>query len=118
MIGMKLCDKCGFRHGGGHCCIDIYQQLGHTKGPSVAKKVLLAFVVPLLVFTGSLILTSSLLSAWLAEGSTKSFFTFLLALAVTAVCVQFIRVLTRKRINAEHNEEKVNENSFLKGQRK
>lgn len=100
MIG-KLCDKCGYRHGGGRCCIDIYQQLGRTKGPSVARKVLLAFMVPLLVFTGSLILTCGLLSAWLREGSAKSFFTFVAALAMTALCVQLIRIFTRKEVKTE-----------------
>ncbi len=118
MIGIKHCDKCGFRHGGGHCCIDIYQQLGHAEGPSVARKVLLAFVVPLLVFTGSLILTSGLLSAWLAEGSTKSFITFLIALAVTAACVQLIRVLTRKEIETKDSVQKSKAGQFSKGQEK
>ena len=52
---MNPCEKCGYRHGRGRCCIDIYQQLGRTEGPSILGKVLLAFVLPILVFTGSVI---------------------------------------------------------------
>jgi len=118
MIGLNICNKCGFRHGGGHCCIDIYQQLGHTRGPSVVKKVLLAFVVPLLVFTGSLILTGGLLSAWLSEGSMKSFITFLIALAVTAACVQLIRIFTREEIKTKDNIQETPKGQFSKGERK
>ena len=103
MIGMKLCDKCGYRHGRGYCCIDIYQQLGQTKGPSVVGKVLLAFVLPLLLFIGSLILAEYLLSAFMTEGSRKTFIAFLAALVVTFVFVQLIRIFTRKPVNTENN---------------
>jgi hypothetical protein len=106
MIGMKLCDKCGYRHGHGHCCIGIYQQIGQTKGPSVVGKVLLAFVLPLLVFIGSLVLAEYLLSALMSEGGVKTFFAFLAALAATVVFVQLIRIFTRKPINTENNTNK------------
>lgn len=106
MIGMKLCGKCGYRHGRGHCCIDIYQQLGQTKGPSVVGKVLLAFGVPLLLFIGSLILAEYLLSAFMTEGAMKTFIAFLAALVVSIVFVQLIRILTRKPISMEDNMNK------------
>lgn len=98
---MKLCDKCGYRHGRGRCCIDIYQQLGQAKGPSVVGKVLLAFVLPLLVFIGSLILATHILSIFMAEGGLNSFFAFLVALVMTIVFVQLIRICTRKPITTD-----------------
>jgi len=106
MIGMKLCDKCGYRHGHGHCCIDIYQQLGQTKGPSVAGRVLLAFVLPLLVFIGSLVLAEYLLSALMSEGGVKTPSAFLAALAATVIFVQLIRIFTRKPINTRNDANK------------
>lgn len=107
MIGMKLCDKCGYRHGGGHCCIDIYQQIGQAKGPSVMGKVLLAFVLPVFVFIGSLILAEYLLSAVITEGGWKTFIAFAASLVVTIVFVQLIRIFTRKPINIENKSSNV-----------
>jgi hypothetical protein len=112
LIGMKLCDKCGYRHGHGRCCIDIYQQLGQAKGPSVAGKALLAFVLPLLLFIGSLILAEYILSAFMAEGASRTFVAFLAALVVTIIFVQLVRIFTQKPINTENKQE--NMNGFLK----
>ena len=101
MMNMKLCDKCGYRHSRGRCCIDIYQQLGKTKGPSVVGKVLLAFIVPLLVFITSLILAAYILSIFMAEEGTNSFLALLIALAVTVIIVRIIRICTRKPVTTD-----------------
>ncbi len=101
MMGMKICDESGYRHGRGRCCIDIYQQLGQTKGPSVAGKVFLAFVLPLLVFIISLMLAGYILSVFVIKDSIRTFFAFLIAVVVTIVFVQFIRKFTRKPINTK-----------------
>lgn len=98
---MKICDKCGYKHASGRCCIDIYQQLGQTKGPSVLGKVFLAFVFPLLVFIGSLVGVEYLLTDFITEGGGKTFIAFLAALVVTIVFVQLIRIFTRKSISVE-----------------
>jgi hypothetical protein len=100
-MSMKLCESCGYRHGRGRCCIDIYQQLGQTKGPSVVGQVFLAFVLPLLVFIASLVLAGYLLSIFLDESGISAFFAFLIAVALTIVFVQLIRVFTRKPIDTE-----------------
>lgn len=99
MLGFKHCQKCGYWHGGGRCCIDIYQQLGQIKGPSIVGVVLLAFVVPLFVFIGSLILVDYLLSAFMAESGLRTFSAFAAAVAITVIFVQLVRVFTRKPIN-------------------
>jgi hypothetical protein len=105
MIGTKLCDKCGYRHGRGYCCIDIYQQLGRARGPSVFGMVILAFVLPLLLFICCLVLTAYLLSAFMTSDGLRTFFAFLAALVVTLIFVQLIRICTRKPI---HNENDMN----------
>ena len=104
---MKLCENCGYRHGRGRCCIDIYQQLGRTKGPSVVGMVLLAFVLPLLVFIASLVLAGYVLSIFMAESGIHTLLAFLIAIALTIVFVQLIRVFTRKPIDTE-NKNKAN----------
>jgi hypothetical protein len=103
---MKLCENCGYRHRTGHCCIDIYQQLGRTKGPSVVGKVLLAFVLPLLVFIASLVLADYVLSIFLAESGISTLFAFLIAVALTVIFVQLIRIFTRKLIDTENKANK------------
>ena len=104
IIAMKICDKCGYKHGSGRCCIDIYQQLGRTKGPSVAGKVFLAFVLPLLVFISSLIVTGYLLTGLMAESGGKTFIAFLVALVVTVVFVQLIRIFTKKPVDMKNEK--------------
>jgi hypothetical protein len=104
MMGMKLCENCGYRHSRGRCCIDIYQQLGQSKGPSIVGKVLLAFVLPLLVFIASLVLAGYLLSIFINESRTSTFYAFLIAAALTIVFVQLIRILTRKPIDTENKK--------------
>jgi chromate transport protein ChrA len=96
MMGMKVCENCGYQHSRGRCCIDIYQQLGQTKGPSVISKVLLAFVLPLLIFMISLILASYILSIFKIEDYTKTLFSFVAALTTAVVFVLLIWVFRRQ----------------------
>lgn len=107
MINVNPCEKCGYRHGRGNCCIDVYQRLGQKKGPSVAGKVLLAFALPVLVFIGTLIVAEYLLSVLMNEGGLKTFIAFLAALSATLVCVRLIRIITRKPVNVESKRDKV-----------
>ena len=100
-MSMKPCENCGYRHVRGRCCIDIYQQLGHTKGPSIVGKVFLAFVLPLLVFIAGLVLAGYVLSVFLADSSINTLLSFLIAIALTVIFVQLIRVFTRKPIDTE-----------------
>jgi hypothetical protein len=107
MTGMKLCDKCGYRHGYGRCCIDIYQQLSRTKGPSIVGKVLLAFVLPVLVFIGCMILTDYLLSTFMTQEGAKTAIVFLASIATTITFVQLVRVFTRKPVNLESKQNSI-----------
>ena len=96
MMSVKLCENCDYRHSRGNCCMDIYQRLGQTKGPSVVSKVLLAFLLPLLMFITSLVLASYILSIFKIEDYMKTLSSFLTALAVTFIFVLLIRVFNRK----------------------
>jgi hypothetical protein len=101
MMSMKLCGNCDYRHSRGNCCMDIYQRLGQTKGPSVVSKVLLAFLLPLLMFIISLVLASYILSIFKIEDYRKTLSLFLIALAVTVIFVLLIRVFNRKHGKSE-----------------
>lgn len=107
MISLKLCEKCGYRHGHGRCCIDIYQQIGQTKGPSVIGKVILAFVLPILVFIICLIGVEHLLDG-LTTGGITIILSFLISLSATIIFVQLIRIFSRKPVKINkvegHNE--------------
>jgi uncharacterized membrane protein len=104
MMDMKVCENCGYRRSRKNCCMDIYQRLGQTKGPSIVGKVLLAFVLPLLVFIGSLVLAGYLLSIFINESRMSALYAFLIAAVLTIVFVQLIRILTRKPIDAENKK--------------
>ena len=46
MAQEQFCQNCGQRHN----CQEIYRQLGHSQGPSVALKAAIAFLLPIVVF--------------------------------------------------------------------
>jgi len=94
---MKLCEKCGNQNNNGHCYMDIYNELGQTKGPSVTGNVLLVFGMPALIFIGSMVLSEYLLSAYIPEGNLKTIFTFLSALVITFVFVRLILIKNTKK---------------------
>jgi DeoR/GlpR family transcriptional regulator of sugar metabolism len=50
MIQQEFCQICHHKHD----CRQIYRQLGHAACPSVVRKVVIAFLLPLLVFIISL----------------------------------------------------------------
>ncbi len=97
---MSQCDKCGFRHGQGPCCIDIYQQLGNRKGPPILSQVLLAFVLPVFIFVCGLALMNYVLSFFMSSSGLRTFLVFIFAVVITLIFVQLIRVCTRKPINS------------------
>ena len=104
---MKLCDKCGYCHGYGRCCINIYQQLGQTKGSSIAGEVLLAFILPAFVFIGFMNLIDYLLPTFMAHGGIKTATVFFASIAATMVSVQLVRIFTRKPVDTESKVNKV-----------
>ena len=78
MVLAKSCDGCNQSHD----CKKIYEQLSHAGGPSVARKVSIAFALPIVLFVAGLAAFDYLLRAWLAE-PYQTPVAFVLALAVT-----------------------------------
>jgi len=95
MVQAQTCDRCSEAHD----CQQIYRKLGRAEGPSIAGKVLVAFALPILVFTACLGGFGSVLRGRLAEPYHTPV-VFLLALVITAGSVlaasAFVKRLQRE----------------------
>jgi len=89
MTQQELCQQCNQRRN----CGQVYERLGKTEGPSVVKKVVLAFLLPLVVFVASLAVFERVLLAVVSAGKTRSALSFALALLLTFVCVLLAKVI-------------------------
>lgn len=94
MAEPKPCQECGQKHK----CQDIYQQLGKAQSPSVAFKVVVAFLLPLLIFIVSLAAFEAILTRITDVKGLRVALDFLLALSVTLATMLIIKVVS-KRLN-------------------
>lgn len=95
----KTCSQCGHKSR----CSQLYEKMGHTKGPNVAWKVTTAFLVPILVFIGSLAGATRLLEGKI-EGRVLTLATFSIAAAVTLAVMVFIRAIRRRGSKSKMND--------------
>jgi hypothetical protein len=92
MNQQKLCQDCNQKHD----CQELYQQLGHAKGPSVALKAVIAFLLPLAVFIGTLAVFETFSDQTLNAGHLHILLGVLLAVSATLAVVISIKVINRK----------------------
>jgi len=92
MVQQDLCRQCNQRHD----CEKVYEQLGKFDGPSVVRKVVLAFLMPLVVFTVSLAIFEKIFSTLLNDGQFQSAISFVSAFLLTFVCVLMTRLISVK----------------------
>ena len=94
MLGLTRFHQCGSRHGNGPRCMDIYQQLDQSEGPSIVGKIVLAFVLPMMIFVVALVVVSFLLpTAW--SGDAKAIVSTLVALCTAVAWVRITHIITR-----------------------
>ncbi|MHC4062482.1 MAG: SoxR reducing system RseC family protein [Planctomycetota bacterium] len=94
MQGDDFCQGCNQKDS----CQEAYRRLGSVRGPSILGKVVLAFLLPMLVFIGSLAVFQKIAAkAAMAEGAQTTL-SFLLAAVATFVCVLVTRAI-HKRTN-------------------
>jgi len=98
MVEQKFCEDCKQKHD----CRRIYEQLGDVEGPSVVIKVIVAFLLPLVVFIVSLAVFQEIFVRAISSQRLQAAFSFLLALVVTFVCISIVRMI-RKRISGLEN---------------
>jgi uncharacterized membrane protein len=91
MDELKSCQKCNQKHK----CQDIYQKLGNTRGPSVAFKAVVAFLLPLLIFIASLAAFEEILARITNIKELRIALDFLLALSVTLAAILIIKVISQ-----------------------
>jgi hypothetical protein len=92
MIQQELCQDCNQRSD----CQKVYRQLGNVEGPSVVKKVIQAFLVPLVVFIASLAVFEKVLSGVVSTEQAQTALSFVSALLLTLVCILVIRAINRQ----------------------
>jgi len=92
MASHRFCQDCIQKHN----CRSIYEQLGNDSGASVTLKVILAFLLPLIVFIVSLAVFGSMLAGAISPEGLQITLSFLLSLLATFVCVFIIRVFNKQ----------------------
>lgn len=89
MTEQKFCQSCNQKDN----CQDVYRQLGNIKSPSIAFKVVLAFLLPIVVFILSLMAFEKILAGAIDRAELQTALSALLALAVTLVYILIIKVM-------------------------
>jgi len=92
MTRQELCQQCNQRQD----CGQVYEQLGKIEGPSIVKKVVLAFLLPLVFFVASLAIFERIFSGVISTGQVRSALSFASALLLTFVCILLTKVIDRQ----------------------
>lgn len=88
----RFCSSCLERPN----CKKIYQQLANAKGPSVALKALGAFLVPIAVFIGSLVIFQEIFAGIINDENTLTAASFAVAAAITVIFILIVKAINSK----------------------
>lgn len=83
MTQQEFCRSCGQKN---HCQ-EVYQHLGNKEGPSIISRVIVAFLLPMMVFIAALAASEAILAKVVNKKELQIVLSLLLALAATAVFV-------------------------------
>ena len=92
MTDEKMCQGCGQRNR----CQEVYRRMGHSEGPNVATKVLVAFLLPILTFIVCLAASESLLGHIIKTPELKTAVSFVIAFSVTLGVIFIARALNKR----------------------
>ena len=92
MAKENLCEKCSEKKS----CEQVYKQLGQAKGPSVVVRVIVAFLLPLVGFIGSLAAFEQILTNSMQATKLRLVLSFLLALVVTIALIMTMQVINKR----------------------
>lgn len=92
MVSKSFCKDCI----GKHDCRRVYEQLGNASGDSVVLKVILAFLLPMIVFIVSLAVSERVIAGAINIGKLQIVLSILPALLATFVCIFIVRVINKK----------------------
>ena len=91
MFQQKFCQECNQKRN----CKEVYQQLGKAGGPSVIFKVVIAFLVPLVVFIAALAAFEAILANTINTKQLQTALSFLLALSMAFAVVLVIKTINK-----------------------
>jgi hypothetical protein len=92
MVQEKSCEGCEQSNK----CQEIYRKLGNVKGPSVALKVIVAFLLPLVVFIVSLAVFERVFARRIDTEGLRTAVSLLAAFAVTFIFILVIKLISRR----------------------
>ena len=92
MAEQEFCDNCNQKHN----CGSIYHQLGNTNGPSVVVKVVIALLLPLVVFIISLAIFEEIFAKTISSQLVQTILSMVSALLVTFSCILITRVINKR----------------------
>jgi len=92
MAQQKTCEGCNQKRN----CQALYQKLAGFQGPSVVFKVIVAFLLPILVFIASIAAFERVLAEAIDTARLQTILSFLLALSVTFAVMLIIKVINGK----------------------
>jgi hypothetical protein len=90
MVEEKFCQDCGQKQD----CQEVYERLGKAEGPSVVWKVVLAFLLPLVVFIVLLVVFEKVFVAGIGSKGLRTAASFLVACLGTLAVIVLIKVLS------------------------
>ena len=92
MAEKKFCDQCNQQNN----CSNIYNNLGNTNGPSVVVNVVIAFLLPIIIFIISLWIFEEIFVETINNQPVKILLSMVSALAVTFSCILITKVITKR----------------------
>lgn len=87
MAEQQLCQNCGQRQ----TCQAVYEAMSGQKGPSVTLRVVVVFLLPMLVFIGSLVAGERLLAGLVTARGVQTLLSFFAATFVTLVWIWVVK---------------------------
>jgi hypothetical protein len=94
-MDQQQCQSCGMKDS----CKEVYKQLGECKAPNVLTKVILAFLLPLILFIFSIVLGDRLLIEKLKSEKAANLAAFGAAIAVVFLYLIILKLLNFRRRN-------------------
>lgn len=90
-MDQQQCQSCGMRDR----CGQVYKKLGESKMPNVLTKVILAFLLPLILFIFSIVMAEKLLIEKLKSEAARNLAAFAAALAVIFLYLFILKLWRR-----------------------
>lgn len=91
MAEEKFCQGCHQKHR----CQEVYEHLSKIEGTPVVFKVVVAFLLPIVVFIGCLAAFEGILAEVTNSKGVQTVVGFLLALMVSSICIFIVKAINR-----------------------